>query len=98
MSISDWRSDVALPISLLGGTLAGGLTLSACQLLALYVVVPPTQSFAILNPADGVSLALTTVAEGLVLWATAAYRSAAYRVVDAETRRDRKSTRLNSSH
>ena len=73
--------------TLLGGTLAGGLTLAACQLLALYVVVPPTQSFAILNPADGVSLALTTVAEGLVLWATAAYRSAAYRVVDAETRR-----------
>src|SRR3546814_18181668 len=50
--------------TLLGGTLAGGLTLAACQLLALYVVVPPTQSFAILNPADGVSLALTTVAEG----------------------------------
>src|SRR3546814_8023755 len=36
--------------TLLGGTLAGGLTLAACQLLALYVVVPPTQSFAILNP------------------------------------------------
>src|SRR3546814_7727204 len=73
MRISDWSSDVC--------------SSDLCQLLALYVVVPPTQSFAILNPADGVSLALTTVAEGLVLWATAAYRSAAYRVVDAETRR-----------
>src|SRR3546814_17208449 len=73
MRISDWSSDVC--------------SSDLCQLLALYVVVPPTQSFAILNPADGVSLALTRVAEGLELWATAAYRSDAYCVVDAETTR-----------
>src|SRR3546814_19422560 len=39
--------------TLLGGPLAGGLTLAACQLLALYFVVPPSQSFAILKRSEG---------------------------------------------
>src|SRR3546814_12882485 len=65
--------------TLLGGTLAGGLTLAACQLLALYVLLAPTQRFAILNPAQGVSPALTPVPAGLVLMATAASPTAPYR-------------------
>src|SRR3546814_17897109 len=61
--------------TLLGGTFAGGLTLAACQFLALYVVVPDRQSFAILNPLHGLRLASTTVAQGWGCWAPACYHS-----------------------
>lgn len=73
---------------LVAGLRAGLIAIIGCQLLVWYYVLPPEDSFAILNSAQVVNLLLTTVAQLASVLAVSAYRRAASKLRDESGRRE----------
>lgn len=72
---------------LLAGMRAGLLTITGCQLLVWYFVMPPYGSFEVLTVGQATSLVLTTLAQLLSVWAVAAYRSSANQLAEESAKR-----------
>jgi two-component sensor histidine kinase len=70
--------------TLLAGWRAGALVVCVGQVLAWYFLLPVKGSFQFANPANAVSLILTTGAEALMLWFVAGYQGAMRRLIDVE--------------
>ncbi len=69
---------LTFPAVIAAGLLAGGraglLAIAGCQMLVWYFILPPARSFAIPNAGYATSLVMTTLAQGVAVWAVAAYR------------------------
>lgn len=63
--------------ALFAGWRAGLMTVTACQLLVWYFIIPPVRSLELTTAADAASLVIATFAELLIVWIASAYRTAA---------------------
>jgi two-component sensor histidine kinase len=71
----------------MAGWRSGLMTVGICQFLTWYAVVPVRFSLEAKSPGDAAGLLLSTLAEMLLLWALASYRSAVDEVAQAQSER-----------
>lgn len=65
---------------LLGGWLAGIISIAGCQLLIWYFVIPPVRSFTPLATSDAVSLAVSSISQFIALAVVVKYREVSEKI------------------